>query len=96
MIQTTNTQTHICHDCKSANIVKNGKDQAGRQRYKCKDCGTTKILVYKRKYSEEKKEEILRAYQERSSIRGVCRTFGIAKQTLSNWIKKKQSHYQIT
>ena len=76
--------------------MKNGKDQAGWQRYKCKDGWTTKILGYKYKYSEEKKEEIQIAYQERSSNRGVCRTFGIAKQTLSNWIKKKQSHYQIT
>ena len=93
MIQTV--KTHTCHDCGSDKIVKNGKTRFGNQKYKCKSCGKTKVLVYQRKYSQEQKETILRAYQERSSIRGVCRTFGIAKQTLSNWVKKKQKNYQI-
>jgi insertion element IS1 protein InsB len=93
MIQTT--ITHTCHNCGSDRIVKNGKTRFGNQKYKCKDCVKTKVLKYKLKYSEEEKETILRAYQERSSIRGVCRTFGIAKQTLSNWLKKKQKDCQI-
>lgn len=28
-----------CPKCKSENIIKNGKDAKGQQRYKCKDCG---------------------------------------------------------
>ncbi|TMC19792.1 MAG: hypothetical protein E6J34_14660 [Chloroflexi bacterium] len=39
-------------------------------------------------YTEERKEEILRAYQERSSLRGLTRTFGVARNTVSEWIKK--------
>ena len=33
-------------------------------------------------------EEILRAYHERSSLRGLERTFGVARQTVSKWLKK--------
>jgi transposase-like protein len=82
------TQTHVCHCCSSSNIVKNGRNRNGGQRYLCRDCGVSRVVKYKPKYTEERKAEILRAYQERSSIRGVCRTFGTAKQTLSNWLKK--------
>ena len=37
-------------------------------------------------YSEERKAEILRAYHERSSLRGLERTFGVARQTVSAWL----------
>ena len=39
-------------------------------------------------YSEERKEEIIKAYQERSSMRGVARTFGVSRNTLTKWLKK--------
>jgi transposase-like protein len=39
-------------------------------------------------YSEERREEILRAYEERSSLRGINRTFGVARNTVSGWMKK--------
>ncbi len=80
---------YSCRDCGSFNIVKNGHTRSGSQQYLCKDCGSRKVLNPKIKYSEERKEEILRAYQERSSQRGVARTFGISRQTLVNWLKKK-------
>lgn len=35
-----------------------------------------------------KKEEIIRAYQERSSLRGVQRIFGLSRTTLLDWLKK--------
>lgn len=40
-------------------------------------------------YSEEKKAEILRAYEERSSLRGLARTFGVSRNTVTAWLKKK-------
>ncbi|MCB2262514.1 MAG: hypothetical protein LGR52_06180 [Candidatus Thiosymbion ectosymbiont of Robbea hypermnestra] len=40
-------------------------------------------------YTEEDKEIIMRAYQERSSMRGIERTFGVCRQTLSAWLKKR-------
>jgi insertion element IS1 protein InsB len=39
-------------------------------------------------YSAERKEAILRAYQERSSLRGLERTFGVARSTVISWLKK--------
>ncbi len=33
---------------------------------------------------------MLAAYHERCSQRGVCRIFGIAKQTLTDWLKSEQ------
>ena len=38
---------------------------------------------------ELRREEILHAYQERSSLRGLTRTFGVSRTTVSTWIKKK-------
>jgi transposase-like protein len=30
----------------------------------------------------------LRAYQERSSLRGIERTFGVSRYTVAEWLKK--------
>ena len=30
----------------------------------------------------------VRAYQERSSLRGLSRTFGITRKTITQWLKK--------
>jgi hypothetical protein len=35
----TETRVHKCNQCQSQNIIKNGFDSRGNQRYKCKDCG---------------------------------------------------------
>ena len=40
-------------------------------------------------YTPERKEEILRAYHERPSLRGLERTFGVARQTVAKWLKEK-------
>jgi len=42
------------------------------------------------KYNEAEKEKILKAYQERQSMRGIKRTFGVAIPTLIEWLKKKR------
>jgi transposase-like protein len=34
------------------------------------------------------KEEILRAYQEHSSLRGIERIFGVLYYTVAEWLKK--------
>ena len=39
-------------------------------------------------YSETRKEEILRAYEERTSLRGLTRIFGVSRQTVTSWLKK--------
>ena len=46
------------------------------------------MLLPKQRYSEERKAEVLRAYQERSSLQGLSRTFGITRKTITQWLKK--------
>jgi insertion element IS1 protein InsB len=89
------TTNHHCRDCQSINIVKNGHNRSGNQQYHCKDCGSRKVLEPNEGYSEARIEEVLRAYQERSSLRGVARTFGIARQTITNWLKKNSLIYLL-
>lgn len=43
---------------------------------------------YPHVYPEERREEILRAYEERSRLRGLERIFGVSRQTVIAWIKK--------
>jgi len=80
---------HQCRKCGSSNIVKNGRNQCGSQQYLCKDCRAIGVLTPKQYYSPERQEEILRAYQERPSLRGISRIFGVSRNTLADWIKKK-------
>ena len=81
--------TLTCRHCGSPNLTKYGIAPNGKQKYFCRECrrqsrenpGTTA-------YSEQQRETILRAYQERSSLRGLERTFGVARSTVITWLKK--------
>jgi transposase-like protein len=88
MIQETKTGT--CTKCKSTNLVRNGRTGGGKQKFHCKDCGAYGSLdpTYS-PYTEERKEEIINAYHERQSMRGIQRVFGVARETLSGWLRKK-------
>ena len=81
-----------CRTCGSQNIVKNGHNASGSPQYWCKDCGHRGVLEPKRGYTEEQKEQILSAYSERSSMRGVQRTFGVSRLTLTSWLKKDENN----
>lgn len=84
------TETHIftCHHCGSARIVKNGHTRAGQQQYRCKDCQRSGLLTPHPRYTEAQREQILTAYRERPSLRGLERLFGVARQTVGVWLKK--------
>lgn len=82
------TENKTCSRCQSPNIKKNGSNAVGNPKYKCKDCGFGGVFQTRRK-SEEFRETVVRASLERSSSRGLERTFGISHQTALNWIKKK-------
>ena len=86
-----------CYHCESARVVKSGQTRNGKQRFLCRACGRTlRENPQPQTYSEERKAEILRAYQERSSLRGLERsslrglerTFGVSRHTVSSWLKK--------
>jgi transposase-like protein len=79
-----------CYHCHGENIVRNGRTSNNKQRYWCQDCGRrSRENPQPQGYPEERREEILRAYQERSSLRGLQRTFGVSRNTVTHWIKKK-------
>jgi transposase-like protein len=85
------TKTISCRHCSSTDLVKNGlAPNNGKQRYLCRACGRqSREDPSPNGYTEERKGEILRAYQERSSLRGLRRTFGVSPTTVISWLKKR-------
>ena len=84
------TQTLLCPGCGSDHLVRDGKTRNGKQRYWCKACNrSSRDNPQTAGYSEAEKEVILKAYQERASLRGLERVFGVSRQTISTWLKKK-------
>ena len=80
-----------CSHCGSENLKRNGHSPNGKQKYYCKDCKKqSRENPTPYAYPKERREEILRSYEERSSLRGLTRTFGVARNTVSVWLKKKQ------
>jgi transposase-like protein len=85
------TITVQCPSCGSDRLVRNGRAPNGKQKYLCRACQRqSREHPSPHAYSEERREEILRAYQERSSLRGLQRTFGVSRHTVIGWIKKSQ------
>jgi transposase-like protein len=84
------TKIHVCARCGSERIRKNGHAGNGAQRAKCLECERTFILEPKGpRYPLEFKEQVVRAYQDRISICGIKRTFGICYQTVMAWVGEK-------
>jgi transposase-like protein len=87
------TVTVKCRHCGSENLLRNGLTRNGKQRYHCKDClRSSRDNPQTIGYSDAERQKILRAYEERSSLRGLTRTFGVARNTVSSWLKKKPTH----
>ena len=84
----------LCRHCQSQNVIRHGKDKAGRQRYRCHDCRRTfqgaQEQVGHRARRAAFRAQVLAAYHERASMRGVSRVFGISRLTLADWLKKSQ------
>ena len=76
-----------CSKCGSDQLVKNGKNAVGNAKYLCKTCGFSGV-IHSRRPSPALKEALLRASNERTSLRSLARIFGVSHQTASNWIKK--------
>lgn len=73
-------------------MIRNGHAPNGKQKYLCHKCNRqSRENPAPNVYSEEKKEEILRTYEERSSLRGLGRIFGVSRPTVIKWLKKKGS-----
>lgn len=82
-------KTLLCPSCGSDRVIRHGKGPNGTQRYRCHACRYTfRENPGSRAYHEEKKAEILAAYQERTSLRGLTRIFGVSRTTVTAWLKK--------
>lgn len=84
MIQTI--VTHCCPKCGSKNMVKNGRDYKGSQKYHCQDCGRYGTLQAQSGYPDTVKEQVKRAVLERVSLRGIERIMGLSRRTVARWI----------
>ena len=83
------TQLKTCRDCQGQRIIRFGRTRGGHPRYRCKDCGAYFSDAPERGHTPQFKEQVLAAYQERSSMRGIARTFHISRNTLTKWLKEK-------
>ena len=84
------TIVHVCARCGSERIRKNGHAINGAQRAKCLGCERTFILQPRgARYDEACKAQVLAAYQDRMSIRGIHRTFGVCYKTVRRWLGEK-------
>jgi insertion element IS1 protein InsB len=85
MIRTIITQA--CPRCGSTNLVKNGHDYKGSQKFRCNACGRYGTLEAQSGYGSTIRHCIEQAVTERLSLRGVERVFGISRRTVSRWLQ---------
>jgi transposase-like protein len=84
------TANLTCRHCGSDDIFRNGHASNGKQRYKCRTCSRqSRENPSPNGYTEQRRAEILKATEERSSLRGVSRTFGVSRNTVTAWMKNK-------
>ncbi len=80
----------VCPNCLSLSVRLFGH-QGGKQRYRCRACNKTwRENPNNRATDPQRKAMILAAYHERMSMRGLARTFGVSRNTVTRWLKKSQ------
>ena len=85
-----NFSMECCH-CGSEKIVRDGKAPNGKQRLRCRAGGRrSRENPGSAAHSEAVQEQVLRAYHERTSLRGLQRIFGVSRQTVTKWLKKSE------
>ena len=81
---------YVCPHCQGERLQKNGRTEHRAQRAKCVDCQRTFTLDPKGpRYDQKFKDQVLAAYQDRMSLRGIKRTFGVCSQTVMAWLGEK-------
>ena len=84
------TVIHVCPHCGGQRLQKNGHTQRGAQRALCVECQRMFTLSPKGpRHPPEVKDQVVAAYQDRMSIRGITRTFGVCYQTVLTWVGEK-------
>jgi len=82
------TKVYTCRRCQSEDLVKNGTNASGSSQCHCKACGAYGVLERKERVMEEKKELIINICQERCSMRGIKRTFGVSRTNIERLVKR--------
>ena len=84
------TLIHVCPHCQGQRLQKNGRTRHGAQRARCVDCQRTFTLLPKGpRYEQKFKDQVLAAYQDRMSLRGIQRTFGVCYESVMAWLGEK-------
>jgi len=91
MMEDETIPTLECRHCGSTNTIRHGHTRKGKQRHRCRTCARSFVydpgsVAYG---TARKEEEILRAYHERTSLRGLSPIFGVSRNTtVARWPKK--------
>ena len=79
-----------CPHCHHTHVVKNGHAGSGKQSLLCRRCGKRFVEdPVQIEYAEDFKAQVFKALEERVSLRGIERVFGVRRQTVAEWIKKR-------
>jgi transposase-like protein len=82
------------------NIIRFGKTEAGRQRFKCKTCGDTFVetkgtIFYRRRTPAAEIIETLALIAEGSRISSLARVKGYKEDTIIAWIRDAAKHAEV-
>jgi len=67
---------------------RNGKTQAGSQRYRCARCQHSYTPQKKRQgYAREIRRKAIQFYVDGANLRRIGRQLGVHHQTVANWVK---------
>lgn len=84
-----------CPSCNSTNVVKNGKSEEGKQRYRCRNCECLRrsfIRDYSyRGYLAQVEQQISDMAVNGSGIRDTARVLKISPTTVIEELKKRSS-----
>ncbi|MDJ1407779.1 MAG: hypothetical protein MRQ13_05405, partial [Candidatus Midichloria sp.] len=77
-----------CKGCGNKELVKNGKNSLGQQRYRCKSCGRTfKDVDNCLKYRLDKRIRVIKIYLEGIGIRSIERLENVSNPLIIYWIR---------
>jgi len=82
-----------CRYCKSVDLQKNGKNQQGKQCYRCKSCKRNFIIDYTYNACKPGVKQQIDEFElllNSSGTRDIGRVLNISKDTVTAHIKKKR------
>ena len=80
--------TQACPRCGSDQLVRNGHDYKGVQKFRCKTCNRYGTLKDQRQSGISKQACVEHAFTERVSLRGIARIFKFSRTTVDRWLTR--------